>query len=354
MRFVVPPPQMHGGFASQAQHAGASVPFVIAAGILAVICGLALEVYMGKILVKLQVKESLWRFSQLAMVPIILAAVASKSWLGLPIFFVALFKFGFPEVTTLLKAPWMGDSLSRRTKAFMFIDGFAYLAHHGGSAVVYGSLVGQLIHPLFLIIALPLCGQHAAAIVKYASHQVYGGLIVLLEVWFQCEFFNLLPHLRSVVPFVGLTSVMVAHYMWLANAVVFGLWNVIAPEEEKEAHIDVQGVQQARQFRQRPSIFMTDTFDAIRKRTLSKPAAKAMETTEDALLDKVFCEAEHEAADMTPQTDTGEIGNPFSKTSEAAAPVGEGKAVSETDIKLTDKDDQQCSRAGARVSAVSV
>lgn len=66
------------------------------------------------------------------MVPLCLAAMASRSWLGIPIFFISLFKFGFPEVTSFLQAVFVRyDGRTFRDRLGMTVDGIGYNCQGG-------------------------------------------------------------------------------------------------------------------------------------------------------------------------------------------------------------------------------
>ena len=83
-----------------------------------------------------------------------------------------------------------------------------------------------------LFTALPLSLQHAVSPCKYyIGHKTYGFLIFILEIWFQMEYFHIVPYLDHALVFIGLTTLLLAHYIWLFRAVVWGLWGVVAPEE---------------------------------------------------------------------------------------------------------------------------
>ena len=44
----------------------------------------------------------------------------------------------------------------------MSFDGVGYIVHHSGTSIVYASVLGHLVHPLHLVVALPLAFQHVA------------------------------------------------------------------------------------------------------------------------------------------------------------------------------------------------
>ena len=112
------------------------------------------------------------RLGQIIMAPICLACMASESWMGLPLFVGALFKFGFPEVTSGLVAfrhTSLGDKTPWAAKAHLFADSVGYLVHHSGAFLVYAAVLARLCHALDIIAALPLGLQHAASIFKYSG-----------------------------------------------------------------------------------------------------------------------------------------------------------------------------------------
>lgn len=87
----------------------------------------------GKLLTQLDPvkKEAFWQFGQVVMVPLCLACMASKSWLGVPLFFSALFKFGFPEVTGCLVAMFVQYKVGRGARGGSCVDCIS--EDHGGS-----------------------------------------------------------------------------------------------------------------------------------------------------------------------------------------------------------------------------
>eukprot|EP00392_Amoebophrya_sp_AT5.2_P001744 g1746.t1 len=230
-KLIYLPPMPSGGLQYDVKH-DLPLTFIIVAAGLAVLGGLFMELKLGELLVKLESREVYWRFGQVAMVPLCLACMASQSWLGLPLFFAALFKFGFPEVTTLLRAPWMLYGVEHFVDRWArFVDGVGYLIHHTASSIIYAATLGHLVHPLMLTVAVPLALQHAVSPLKYGNEAVYGGVLLVLEVWYQCEFFQLLPHIRHWVPLLGLWMLVTAHWLWLANQVIVGIVSLFVDKE---------------------------------------------------------------------------------------------------------------------------
>eukprot|EP00392_Amoebophrya_sp_AT5.2_P013676 g13805.t1 len=219
------PPALTGGPYLPSPDKDFAVAFAMVAAIVSVLGGLFLEREVGKVLVLLENRETYWRFGQVAMVPICLACMVSASWLGLPFFFSALFKFGFPEVTSLLASPWTRPGHARLDVYASFIDGIAFFIHHAGTSITYAAILGGLLSPYFLTSSLPLAMQHVAAPLKYVGHfaetVAYPGFLLLLEAWFQCEYFHSAPHISHWMPWLGLTMVLAAHWIWLLRGVLW-------------------------------------------------------------------------------------------------------------------------------------
>ncbi|CAD7948926.1 unnamed protein product [Amoebophrya sp. A120] len=245
-KIVVVPPVLTGGLAYDAKKNIALGFGLIAAG-LSVFGGLFLELKLGAMLIRMKNKEVFWRFGQVAMVPLCLACMASASWLGLPLWFAALFKFGFPEVTTLLLAPWLMHGKEHWVDVYArFFDGIGYLVHHTASSIIYAAILSHMVSPLLFTAAIPLSLQHAVSPMKYCGHHgesAYGFVITLLELWYQFEFFHILPHLRHWVPIMGMCMLTFAHWWWLARQLA---WIPLAffcgeKEQEEEEVVDEKG-----------------------------------------------------------------------------------------------------------------
>ncbi|CAD7958279.1 unnamed protein product [Amoebophrya sp. A120] len=220
-KIVVVPPVLTGGLAYDTEK-NIALGFALFAAAFSVFAGLYLERNLGSILIRTTNKEVYWRFGQVAMVPICLACMASASWLGLPLWFAALYKFGFPEVTTLLLAPWLLRGKEHWVDVYArFFDGVGHFIHHTGASIIYTAILAKMVSPLLLTAAIPLSLQHAVSPLKYQSTRIHGALLTLLEVWYQFEFFHILPQLRHWVPVMGLCMLTFAHWWWLARQLVW-------------------------------------------------------------------------------------------------------------------------------------
>ncbi|CAD7942359.1 unnamed protein product [Amoebophrya sp. A25] len=242
------------------------LPYVFTAAMLAILGGLIMEFYIGRMFLTMAHKDAFWRFGQVALVPVTIACLTSASWLGLPIFFVAMFKFGFPEVTTALSAPWvLKNAVHYVDRWGMFIDGVGYVIHHTGGAIVYGSALGRLIHPVLAICALPLALQHAVSFVKYIDHGhgAYVFALLVLEIWYEFEFFFILPLVDHVVPLAGLCMVTIAHWLWTFRIVGCMLAEMFLTRTSSEEENDLRSRQRSNI---RASVFMQD-IDELEEKT---------------------------------------------------------------------------------------
>ena len=89
------------------------------------------------------------------------------SWL----YAAAEFKFGFPEVVTGLRAPFMKSELTLFRKVMLFLNSGALTVHHAGGAMIFVARAVGLLHVHQLMGAVPLGLQHfASGYVKYRSH----------------------------------------------------------------------------------------------------------------------------------------------------------------------------------------
>lgn len=87
--------------------------------------GVSTEFYIGPLLCK---SKPLWLFSQLAMVPVVYGTLLSGSWGWMPFYAVAVFKFGFPELTTAVIVGWIGTTVdgtkvNKPARIMLFMDG---------------------------------------------------------------------------------------------------------------------------------------------------------------------------------------------------------------------------------------
>ncbi|CAD7965557.1 unnamed protein product [Amoebophrya sp. A25] len=279
------PPQLTGGWKKDLMKQIA-LPFVLMGALVATFGGLYLEFKMGDVWITLQHKEAFWRFGQVVMVPICMACFASGSWLGLPLFFMALYKFGFPEITTLLRSPWLlrhedhwVDNWAR------FWDGVGYVVHHTATGIIYAGVLGHMVDPMLIALqTLPLGFQHLVSPLKYANEHVYNCLLPLLELWYECEAFFVLPCCSNPIVLFGLIMLLSAHWLWLARQIVWIPLNIwVKPPEAEEEVIDEKTGKKStvkkKSESRRASVFMTESHAArtsVKKETFTQKITRRM------------------------------------------------------------------------------
>jgi hypothetical protein len=195
--------------------------YAVFAAFLLFILGVSVELYIGPLLKKTATDEPLWEFAQMLMAPICFTTILSASWFTAPLYAIAIFKFGFPEVTTALTAPFtvMKVGYSSFERAFLFVDGVAYVLHHSASMLAFACVAFDLVPAIHLTVAVPLAIQHLASVLKYHSKPAYKAVIGGAEVFFQFEAWFLLPIL-SPVPQAAVITLMTAHFIWLLVACI--------------------------------------------------------------------------------------------------------------------------------------
>eukprot|EP00928_Gymnodinium_smaydae_P000755 TRINITY_DN10291_c0_g1_i1.p1 TRINITY_DN10291_c0_g1~~TRINITY_DN10291_c0_g1_i1.p1 ORF type:complete len:1000 (+),score=141.00 TRINITY_DN10291_c0_g1_i1:1164-4163(+) len=196
--------------------------------VFSILAGLSLELHLGPLLVALpkSQRQLLWRLAQITSVPMIAAAYASGSKLGIPVWTAGLWKMGFPEGTSTFKLSLISDrdeSVSPLTQAVFrasqFASALGTLVHHSGATLFYcAALVGLEHVTTGVIMIVPLAGQHLAAFIQQKT--AYCLVLLALEVWFQLEAYAAWPLCESLLSRVGIALVLAAHYTWIATQLV--------------------------------------------------------------------------------------------------------------------------------------
>jgi hypothetical protein len=61
--------------------------------------------------------------------------------------------------------------------------------------------------------------QHCAVIIKYRSQLLYTIIVLILEIWFQSEYYSAFNHGNFSMKFAG-TALVVSHYLYFLSAVL--------------------------------------------------------------------------------------------------------------------------------------
>lgn len=68
-----------------------------------------------------------------------------------------------------------------------------------------------------LALVLPPVAQHWVVIVKYRSHLLYTVMVLIIEIWFQSEFYSAYDQGNFSMKFAG-TALLVSHYLYFLSA----------------------------------------------------------------------------------------------------------------------------------------
>jgi len=180
-----------------------------------VLLGITLELYIGPLVVQ---SPAMWRFSQLVVAPVAFATLISGEWPFAILYACAVFKFGYPELTTALIVPLTREregapKMTKTARILLFCDGIALFIHHSGGCLMYTSITAGLIERVWLLPAVPLGLQHGLSIMKYSHEHLYTILMIGLDIWFQFEAVFLLPIMHPI-PAAALWCIMISHYIW--------------------------------------------------------------------------------------------------------------------------------------------
>jgi len=154
--------------------------------------GLTMELIFGSRIVQyFETHESmhwLWIYSNCLFPILTFCGMLSHSTLGLPVFLLGLFKFGFPEIAAYLHRAQKHQFLSMHWWCDA-ISGTAMLFHHGAATLIVVLYILDIISMekwlgiVFIIVLL----QHVVVILRYIRRKTYVVLSLSLEIWFQIE-----------------------------------------------------------------------------------------------------------------------------------------------------------------------
>jgi hypothetical protein len=188
--------------------------------------GLGCEIFIGTAMVKYMntspLIRLLWNFAQLLFPLMLSIAVVSRSPFGLPFAVFGLFKFGFPEVTGHILAGLLDDTLDDVSRVCEFMNGIFMLSHHASSIMVICGLVTGLwpLNQLLVGGIFPVIVQHWFALLKYYGRWPYIAAMLIVEVWFEIEFFGGFSSLHDPNLEWTLLFMMAAHWgMFFVGAI---------------------------------------------------------------------------------------------------------------------------------------
>jgi len=133
-----------------------------------------LEVGVGGVLLSSPHSRDLWLGAQVLMVPLVIAAFVSQSYLGIPLMIVGTFKFGFPEVTSALYRAFAPKNAhkSRIQRFLMLANGVAFIVHHFAGILFFCCLLAHLARATEVAALVPLAAQHMISFLKYMNYDV--------------------------------------------------------------------------------------------------------------------------------------------------------------------------------------
>ena len=78
-----------------------------------------------------------------------------------------------------------------------------------------------------LALVLPPVAQHWVVIIKYRSHLLFTIMVLIIEIWFQSEYYSAYAQGNFSMKFAG-TALIVSHYLYFLSALI-GLRHGILP-----------------------------------------------------------------------------------------------------------------------------
>eukprot|EP00041_Stephanoeca_diplocostata_P017560 m.356136 g.356136 ORF g.356136 m.356136 type:complete len:1633 (+) comp20746_c0_seq2:97-4995(+) len=235
-----------------------------------VVLGIALEFYLGPILVDASArtavrlgymadsglgvgKNGLHHLSKLLMAPLAMSAVVSQSWAMAVPFTIAIFHVGFPEVVTsfLLGARGIFHTTSKPTdtdasdpspfslvgqvegtagtdmpvgskvtlslfaRILLLLNCLAYIVHHTSGCMIFTAIcTGQVAPEVFAFVIIATGLQHAVTFVGFMNLWAYNVVGLAIEIWLNLETFYVLPILRPF-PLVASWMLLSSHWLWV-------------------------------------------------------------------------------------------------------------------------------------------
>ena len=271
-----------------------AVLYTLTLAVVILLACVGLEIGVGGVLLASPHSRDLWMGAQVLMVPLVIAAFVSQSYLSIPLMILGTFKFGFPEVTSALYRAFAPQHARkpRLQRLLMLANGVAFLVHHFAGILFYCCLLSHLARATEVVALVPLAAQHAISFLKYvradvcraradgraveraaslkdigavfgsigagigdedreprrgllkrtlgrvrerssSARTLYTGATLAIEFWFQFEVYAFLPAV-SLLPRVALFLLLSSHYVWFVVGVA-GLFVNVGPKPKPNA-----------------------------------------------------------------------------------------------------------------------
>ena len=189
------------------------------------VTGYTLELYMltwiGKSNLDEEQIDVYWRVAKASFPLMISCAVLSHSRVGVLMYTLGMWKFGFPE--TISYAVLALQQKSRVMMALNLVTGVAMFSHHVGSTVIYAMVISGAVHADQGIIAVgcALVAIHFCTnLTEFEKTKTIALVMALVcEVWMQAEAISYSQTCHGAV-WLGVWMILWAHYGCLACTVI--------------------------------------------------------------------------------------------------------------------------------------
>lgn len=214
--------------------------YTILLGTTCVITGIGLEYHVGTYFVPTLSKTNglipLWKGAQLVFPLLVSVGGAEsmrRSFLGLPLAVIGLYKLGFPEITSFIYyAVYKEDFLLYRFS--LLLNGMSSFVHHAASLYFLAGLATGVImsdrHTQIVI--MPLICQHWVPLLKYHHTTFYIAVEICLELWWELELFAHIKYFPFYAQTIGF-CMLCAHWGYFIAAGI-GMLNTVVNGSTEE------------------------------------------------------------------------------------------------------------------------
>jgi hypothetical protein len=224
----------------------------------AMIAGWGIEVVSAKTMLQVSgrsgfISGAMWTLAQLIFpffLSISIYGARAGSVFSLPFLVAGLWKLGFPETISAFVTAHLeqlcgvelpiGYALSR------FMNGLGLVFHHSATTWMMAVMISGVYSPgalttFYMAVATPLVFQHWVVLTKKIAYPVYVVVEIGLEVWWEIEVLTSMHHFRYWHEQRCLWAMLVAHWLFLAGAVLDLAFKPTFEAKRDEGAVDTRG-----------------------------------------------------------------------------------------------------------------